>query len=137
MLKALTATTLFSLASAAGGKVEYDYLSQGSDWGNLKAEDFSRPYAMCDDGKRQSPIDFQEGMAYDSSEIEIELKNYQDYENVEITFAKGSAVKVMIPETVAAVRTATMELTFDNGQSSEWNPLQFHFHTPSEHTVNG
>jgi carbonic anhydrase len=25
----------------------------------------------------------------------------------------------------------------DEGNISEWNPLQFHFHTPSEHTING
>ena len=50
MLKALTATTLFSLASAAGGKVEYDYNTLGKDWGSLKDQDGNRPYAMCDDG---------------------------------------------------------------------------------------
>lgn len=30
-----------------------------------------------------------------------------------------------------------MDLTFNDGNTSEWEPLQFHFHTPSEHTIMG
>jgi carbonic anhydrase len=29
-----------------------------------------------------------------------------------------------------------MDLTREDGMSS-WHPLQFHFHSPSEHTING
>lgn len=48
MFKSFIAACLCSIATAAGGKVAYDYLKGGADWGSLADTDGNKPYYMCD-----------------------------------------------------------------------------------------
>ncbi|MET0067351.1 MAG: carbonic anhydrase family protein [Candidatus Thiodiazotropha sp.] len=85
-------------------------------WGEL-----SKEYRLCKDGLMQSPIDFNH--AFDAQRINLDL-NYQaaqlEIEN------NGHTVKVSYPE--------GSYLSF-SGQ--RYKLLQFHFHSPSEHTEGG
>ncbi len=85
-------------------------------WGEL-----SEDYTLCVDGSAQSPIDIGEV-------IDADLTN--------ITFNYG--------ETALNIRNNghTVQVDVDAGssityQGITYNLLQFHFHHPSEHTVNG
>jgi len=67
--------------------------------------------------------------------VAIEIDNeYEDYESVTMSKA-GGGVKVELGVS-GSLGNGTMDLTREDGMS-EWRPLQFHFHAPSEHTVNG
>jgi len=85
-------------------------------WGSL-AED----YALCQEGRDQSPINLTQAqtetlvpLKFDYQTIPLEIVN--NGHSIQVNYGPGSH--------------ATL-----NGQS--YNLLQFHFHTPSEHQING
>ncbi|MCH9049466.1 MAG: carbonic anhydrase family protein [Proteobacteria bacterium] len=85
-------------------------------WGDLDPE-----YRLCQAGKMQSPIDMTETTDAVMSEIKFDyqitlLKIVNNGHTVQVNYAKGSSVSI-------------------DGKTYEL--LQFHFHTPSEHTVEG
>lgn len=96
-----------------------------STWGTLSAD-----YALCAAGKGQSPIDIpplgESGSAdwqlnYGSTALHI-----SHHEHVEDIIDNGHTIQVDVdPENTLTLSGKTFELK------------QFHFHTPSEHTVNG
>jgi len=85
-------------------------------WGDLSAD-----YALCSAGRAQSPIDISQPQAVNLADISF---NYQPTAlNI---FNNGHTVQV----------------AYDAGSSIVYNEiqydlLQFHFHVPSEHTLNG
>ncbi len=87
-----------------------------NNWGSLKEE-----YAMCSKGKEQSPINIESttqkplplGINYHSGQFKVEIKK---------TIIK------LIPEN----NTNTI-----NVQGTNYELKQLHFHTPSEHLING
>ncbi len=99
-------------------KVHWGYSGEyGPDnWGNIKPE-----YKLCDSGLYQSPIDFNNPI---SSSIEKIIFNYK-------------------PASLNIINNGhTIEINYTNGSNAvidgkKYTLLQFHFHTPSEHTVNG
>ncbi len=104
-------------AGQAGG-AHWGYAGAGgpSQWGDLKSE-----YATCKTGRMQSPIDVRGALVVGASKIsfnyklsELALRN--NGHTVQVDYANGSTMAV-------------------GGKS--YKLLQFHFHTPSEHLVDG
>ncbi len=99
-----------------GSHWTYEGESGPAHWGELSGD-----YAVCSQGKSQSPIDISETQSdniedvefiYDTSKINI-LNNGH---TVQVNYDEGSSIMV---------------------DGEEYNLLQFHFHTPGEHTVGG
>ena len=115
-------TTLLILnpyqSSAAGDNPDWGYggASNPTRWDELKPE-----FESCQLGKAQSPIDISNYEAGESIEIEF---NYQtspvevvdNGHTIEVAYPPGSNVSI---------------------DGEEYELLQFHFHTPSEHTIDG
>jgi len=116
------ASALFAVAVSAGPA---NYEQNGADWGGL-----------CANGKEQSPIDLTEGGATLNGKMEIVGFNYYDFK-VNSGFDSGD-VTYTTPFDNDTLRLGTeLELTFADGSQSYFQPLQFHFHAPSEHSVSG
>ncbi len=90
---------------------------RGSDrWGEL-----SRSYALCKLGQKQSPIDISEVAPANLPPLTF------DYQlTTPSIINNGHTVQVNYPP------TSTLRVGDD-----EYQLVQFHFHSPSEHTVNG
>jgi carbonic anhydrase len=87
-----------------------------SHWGDLSAD-----FSACKDGKSQSPINITKGSSAELNDIEFDYKSSKlDIVNnghtIQANYDSGSSIKV-------------------NGK--KFDLLQFHFHGPSEHTVDG
>jgi len=106
-------------ANAAAGV--FHYKEMGADWGEA--------VPLCKFGKEQSPIDLSESGAEGSDSMQLNGFGYRDY--VQRT-VKRSDHTIVVDAT-----DGEFELNFFDGSQSLFTPLQFHFHAPSEHTVNG
>lgn len=107
-------------SAVAGGGSHWGY--QGHEgpahWGDL-----DKKFATCKTGNVQSPIDLNFGNLKEADLGDIQFI-YKDIEpeivnnghTVQVNYGNGSAIKV---------------------QGQQYNLAQFHFHTPSENTVNG
>lgn len=104
--------------SAAEGSTQWSYSGKnGPDhWGDLSAD-----YELCKTGHLQSPIDVTDGaganfkgLAFHYAPTEIETLN--NGHTIQVSYAPGSALM--------------------SGNKS-YELLQFHFHSPSEHAVDG
>lgn len=100
------------------GSVHWEYEGEGApdNWGDLNDE-----YELCGTGVEQSPIDL-----HNATEIELE--------NIDFSYT-ASAVNILN-------NGHTIQLNYDEGSNIVLNGvtyslLQFHFHAPSEHTVDG
>ncbi len=85
-------------------------------WGSL-----DQSFAACDDGARQSPVDITGAVAGGESELEIrwqpgDAEVVDNGHTIVVNVAEGSAISL---------------------EGREFALLQFHFHHPSEHTVEG
>ncbi len=114
------ATTLLILnpyqSSAEGDNPDWGYggASNPTRWDELKPE-----FESCKLGKAQSPIDISNYEAGESAKIKF---NYQSSpvevvdngHTIEVVYQPGSTVSI---------------------DGEEYELLQFHFHTPSEHTI--
>lgn len=116
------ALALNASSAVAGGShaaPHWTYEGEGSPdkWGGLSAD-----YAICSQGKTQSPID---------------IKGAQEEELSPIDFSY-SAIK-----TAKVLNNGhTLQVNYDNGSmisinGKEYDLAQFHFHAPSEHTIDG
>ncbi len=107
-------------AMAGSGKVEWGYEGKTGPehWGELSEE-----FELCSKGKEQSPVDI-------SSPVPAKMRplkfNYKRAEKLHVV-NNGHTIKVSYP--------AGSILNAPNGKKYEL--LQFHFHAPSEHTVDG
>lgn len=87
-----------------------------SNWGNLSTE-----FATCKLGTKQSPINFENGSKTNLPNIEFTydytpFKIVNNGHTIQINYQPGSYIKIA---------------------GKKYELLQFHFHTPSEHRVNG
>lgn len=85
-------------------------------WGHMSAD-----FKACSEGKTQSPIDISNAQSEDLSDIQFNYKASKlnvinNGHTVQVNYDGGSSIKV---------------------DGVEYNLAQFHFHTPSEHTLNG
>ena len=132
MFKKLSAASIVATVSqAASGSFKYDL--NGADWDKVEA--------LCGTGKEQSPINLYKWMTDQHPDQRIEGFNYMNY---------GADAGLTINKT-----TDTMTMAFTDGRlnltmplktsdtkplsatTSNFYPVQLHFHAPSEHTVNG
>ncbi len=104
--------------SAGDGEVHWSYEGDTGPamWGSLDPS-----FAACDDGTRQSPVDIAGAVAGGESELEIrwqagDAEVVDNGHTIVVNVAEGSAISL---------------------EGREFALLQFHFHHPSEHTVEG
>lgn len=116
LLFAVTLTALLMNALAEENHWGYEGEEAPDHWGEL-----SDDYALCADGSAQSPIDISAAAELDLVDIAF---NYGDTANH--IFNNGHTIQVNVDEGSSIVY---------NGIS--YNLLQFHFHNPSEHTIDG
>ena len=87
-----------------------------ANWGELSPD-----YALCADGSAQSPIDIR-----DASELDLVDIEFQYGESANKIFNNGHTIQVNVDAGSAILYNG---ITYDL--------LQFHFHSPSEHTIDG
>lgn len=104
-----------------------DYKENGADWG-LKDK-------LCASGKEQSPINLTRGSSDISDKMEVRGIDYRDIDAGDLKAESWDSASVTIP--YAYDYGAELDITFADGSQSFYEPLQFHFHSPSEHTVDG
>lgn len=95
---------------------EYEGPSGPEAWGKLSPE-----FVACSEGQAQTPIDVSKAVPMGLSDIKFHYQPgkgqvVNNGHTIQVNYAQGSSIEV-------------------DGQS--YNLAQFHFHTPSEHTVNG
>ena len=102
----------------------------GEDDGPAVWASMSPEFALCGSGKEQSPVDLSEAVSADDPELET------DYQPV--------TLKIAHHEHVAEVLNNghTIQVNYDEGSTLrigdlEYELKQFHFHAPSEHTIDG
>jgi carbonic anhydrase len=120
-MKILSIMMLFIIISSTGfanEKAHWDYSDKmgPSHWAELDKHNF-----MCSKGKNQSPINIIEA---DSTQLEkIEFKYSSSLKNI---VNNGHTVQINLnPGSTVKIKNLSYELK------------QFHFHTPSENTING
>ena len=103
----------------------YEASEDPSKWGSL-----SPKWAVCDGGKMQSPIDIEKTAKADLPELRAEFK--------------PAALKIVHHEHMADVINTghSIQVNYTEGDTlkvgaEEFELLQYHFHSPSEHTVGG
>lgn len=111
--------TALLMAVVAAGPA--DYSSQGANWDD----------DACVNGVEQSPIDLTTTGWSTSSKMALNGWGYED-ETVAQAEIDRSTTKVQSP-----LSKGNFNLHHADGTVSEFGPLQFHFHAPSEHTVDG
>lgn len=114
------ACLLQEMANAAGS-TPIDYSDNGKNWG---AE-----FPLCAFGQEQTPIDLSANGALSSSSMQL---NGYAYQNMPAVNIKRDANGIVTP-----VNAGEFQIDFADGSKSLFTPLQFHFHAPSEHTVDG
>lgn len=114
----LTAGLLLAAAGVQASDVHWEYTGKTgpSHWGEL-ASDFS----SCKTGKQQSPIDIHDARTAKLAPIGFH-------------YEPGTAEVVNNRHTVQVNLPAGGSVTLPSG---DYKLLQFHFHTPSEETING
>ncbi len=107
--------------------VHWSYEEEGGPaaWGSL-----SPVYALCGNGKAQSPINIVKSNAKGDVNWNFDLKTSSlkiaHTEHMDDILDNGHTIQVTVDE----------GSTFTFGDKS-YNLKQFHFHTPSEHTIDG
>lgn len=114
----LSSLILSSISLAAGNKAHWGYEGHEgpTHWGDL-----SHNYATCKTGKSQSPININTTTATKLANIKFSYQTtpidvVNNGHTIQVNYAKGSMLSV---------------------GGKDYKLLQFHFHSPSEHEVNG
>ena len=86
----------------------------------------------------QSPIDLSDDDATLDSTIRIKLAGYGSaYKNPLVSGTEHETNWEVQLEETSWVESAKLVITNADGEKTTFPPLQFHFHTPSEHTIDG
>ncbi|CAI2170205.1 5119_t:CDS:1 [Funneliformis geosporum] len=121
----LASLSNFNLVSAAEEKIKFGYTgSIGPDVWHLLSEESK----VCQTGKMQSPIDIiSQDLKTLAKPPQPEFKNAKDV----VSFNNGNTVEVFSGKEGTPL-PATIKV---DGET--YDLQQFHFHTPSEHRING
>jgi carbonic anhydrase len=113
-------------ATAAAEAPHWDYAEHGpATWGGLGPQ-----YATCGEGRSQSPIDITSAAA---SELPALAADYGPA-TLSIVHHEHKADEVNTGHSIQVNYPGADTLTVDDQQ---FELLQYHFHSPSEHTVDG
>ena len=96
----------------------WDYKKQGKDWPDH--------FETCATGLNQSPIDLIDSDAFVTKKLFIKGYDYPDYENWKVHSHSAT--------NLAPDEASRLEVSFEDGHQGLFRPVQFHFHSPSEHT---
>ena len=122
-LAVITLGLIVSPLQAEVGDPEWDHSQHGEDWGSIEDADGNFPYATCDAGQSQSPININKVKRVRLDEIQF------NYHPTELTIVNNShTIEVEYESEPASTITVGGET---------YTLRQFHFHTKSEHTRNG
>ena len=120
-------STSANTSATSARPVHWSYTEEGgpAGWGKL-----SPVYAACDSGKSQSPVDLLSDAPEGSPKWKIE------YKTTSLRIAHNQQVDELINNghTIQVSPEKGSTITYE-GKLYELK--QFHFHTPSEHTING
>jgi carbonic anhydrase len=105
----------------AAGSAVVDYKTNGANWGD--------DYPLCKYGKEQTPINLTTRGYSTSPNMQLNGYAYQNMPRANVTRSANS-----INLNLSA---GEFEIAFPDGSKSLFSPLQFHFHAPSEHSVDG
>ncbi len=135
----ICAVAALSLASCSGTETASDEQRDGhsvhwgyevengpGNWGSMNSE-----WALCADGLQQSPIDLASTTGIELPDVEIHTPSDQEVEvlnqeGVIDALDNGHTIQI---NTKSAERMTVGDVTYAL--------VQFHFHAPSEHTVDG
>jgi len=129
MFKTFAAALLAASVSAADG-YDYDYTDNGANWTTL--------VELCGTGTEQSPIDLTSATPTES--VVLSAADYFDVtvsENFEENGVKQVDGLGDVDEEDENAVAPVLTLTDGSGAQYTFNPVQFHFHAPSEHSVDG
>lgn len=129
--RAVAATTVTLLLAACGSpdhhEVHWGYVGDGAPahWGSLSPD-----FATCDTGTEQSPIDLVDAVPIEDSGLQRRLGE------AVLTVAQRARVMDLIDNghTVQITNDAPMAIELGG---DVYELAQFHFHSPSEHTIDG
>ncbi|CAN1211579.1 carbonic anhydrase [Tumidithrix helvetica PCC 7403] len=112
----IAASSISILAVEAAPQWSYGGAENPTRWGDLSTD-----FAMCEIGKEQSPINIAGAAKGSPAKIVFHyspapLVVFNNGHTIQVNYAKGSTVTI---------------------DGNEYELLQFHFHTPSEHTIDG
>lgn len=130
-LYALIAAFLFVALSGASGWL-YTGSSDGpGQWGDIKDSNGNTLYPMCRDGKHQSPINFN-SVGYG---LQLNALNPTwGGKRVQATVTaqnNGHSIQIDLPKNAPGQDPLMFS---DPNTGKSYQLIQFHFHTPSEHT---
>ena len=128
MLSYVTSALVATTAFAATGK-DWGYKQIGADWGTI----LDGKYSLCDTGLEQSPIDLTTDT--DTSDV-MNLIGY-NYYDFKASFDPADPTYTTVFADEAKRAESELQITFADGSKSFFTPKQFHFHAPSEHSVDG
>lgn len=122
-----TATTAYAHAISAGRPVHWGYESGD---GPSRWADLSPAYRTCGTGKAQSPIDLGGALPGDASTLRVA------YETAGLRIAHHEQALDLLDN------GHTIQVTLDHGSTifesgTSFDLVQYHFHAPSEHTIDG
>jgi carbonic anhydrase len=116
-----------SASSAEHHDVHWGYAGEeGPDhWADL-----SEDYAACRDGTEQSPIDLSDAVAFEDSGIQQRLGE------IVLTDEQRAKVADIVDNGHTIQVTTDLPMSLELG-ATIYELVQFHFHAPSEHTIDG
>lgn len=131
----LMAAVLFSTSVYASANWSYTGNTGPQNWGNLAPE-----FQLCSSGKMQSPIDIISAKTVNQGAV---LK--VAYHPVTLRLYDNGKGMVKLPQDIKTIENDhTVEIVFTTKDREmiklnheDYHLAQFHFHTPSEHTLNG
>ncbi len=112
----VVAGILFVGLASESSSWSYEGETGPDNWGSLKED-----YVLCSEGTKQSPIDINSVLV-------------SDVDNIEFNYS-SSALNILN-------NGHTVQINYDSGSNitigeKEYQLLQFHFHAPSEHALDG
>lgn len=120
-MQSFLASCLFASALAASG--DYDYAENGANWADQPIN------FLCGNGTQQSPIDLTGARHNMALNLDVNVTAYNN-------FTAGQVQK--LTHTVQVDLTSgSFEKTFQTTAASKFVAKQLHFHSPSEHTIDG
>ena len=136
IIATLLAAVAFASSSAPDGA--YDYRQGGENWNTVYSEKANNICGLAT-SKQQSPIDLPTSgpSLVEDKDLNIAVEGLDSNSKAWRDFATTNMETNWQLTFGSWTETATVTRTDGANESASFTPLQIHWHTPSEHTVNG